>query len=56
MGAYGGLGDHIRVLVASDLGPAELEARIWKLFLELLGRGQMRTLIILLKRQFLCKK
>ena len=46
VGAYGGLGDHIQVSVVSDLGPVGFEANIWKLFLELLGRGQMRTLII----------
>ena len=33
-----------------------LEAKIWKLCLELLWRSQMRTLIISLKRQFLCGK
>ena len=53
MGAYGGLGDHIRVSVVSDSRPAGLEAKIWMLFLEFLGRGQMRTLRISLKRQFL---
>ena len=56
MGAYGGLGDHIQVSVVSDSRLSGLEAKIWKLFLELLGRGHIGTLIISLKRQFLCGK
>jgi hypothetical protein len=44
------------VSVVGDLRPTGLEARLWKLCLELLRRGQTRTLIISLKKQFLCGK
>ena len=56
MSAYDGLGDHIWVSVVSDSRFVVLKAKIWKLFLELLGRGHMRILIISLKGQFLCGK
>ena len=56
MGPSGGLGDQLRVSVVSDSRPTRLEAKIWKLRLELLWRGPMRTLIISLKRQFFCGK
>jgi hypothetical protein len=44
------------VSVVSDSRLIGLEAKLWKLCLELLWRGQMRTLIISLKKQFLCGK
>ena len=56
MGASGGLGDQIWVSVVSDSRLTGLEAKLWKLSLELLWRGQMRTLIISLKKQFHCGK
>ena len=46
MGVSGGLGDQIWVLVVSDSRHGGLEAKIWKVCLELLWRGPMRSLII----------
>ena len=51
MGAFGGLGDQIRVSVVSDSSSLG-----WKLCLELLWTSHKKSLIISLKKQFFCGK